>query len=63
MNIYKDILKSLESLDCCGEDKLESTEETQELKQNPCLDGHEMLGMKEEDGRQVPNCVPIEEKK
>jgi hypothetical protein len=28
---------------------------------NPCTEGYEMIGMKEKDGRQVPNCVPIKE--
>ena len=28
---------------------------------NPCWDGYEMIGMKEKDGKEVPNCVPIEE--
>lgn len=25
---------------------------------DPCWDGYEMVGMKEKDGKQVPNCVP-----
>jgi hypothetical protein len=25
---------------------------------NPCQDGYIMIGMKDKDGRQVPNCVP-----
>ena len=29
--------------------------------QGPCWDGYEMIGMKEKDGKEVPNCVPIEE--
>jgi len=28
---------------------------------NPCWDKYDMVGMKEKDGKQVPNCVPIEE--
>ena len=28
-------------------------------KENPCWDGYEMVGMKEKDGKSVPNCVPI----
>ena len=28
---------------------------------NPCTEGYEMIGMKEKDGKQVPNCVPIKE--
>jgi hypothetical protein len=27
-------------------------------KKGPCWSGYEMIGMKEKDGRQVPNCVP-----
>ena len=29
-----------------------------EAKENPCWDGYEMVGMKEKDGKPVPNCVP-----
>jgi len=28
---------------------------------NPCWDGYEMIGMKEKDGKEVPNCVPLDE--
>ena len=28
-----------------------------------CWDGYEAIGMKNKDGRQVPNCVPIKESK
>jgi starvation-inducible DNA-binding protein len=28
--------------------------------QNPCWDGYEMIGMKEVDGKMVPNCVPVD---
>jgi hypothetical protein len=28
----------------------------------PCWDGYEMIGMKEKDGREVPNCVPVKDK-
>ena len=34
-----------------------------EEDENPCWKGYEMVGMKEKDGRQVPNCVPIKEEK
>ena len=30
-------------------------------RENPCWKGYEMVGMKEKDGKQVPNCVPMEE--
>lgn len=30
---------------------------------NPCYDGYEAIGTKIKDGREVPNCVPIEAKK
>ena len=26
--------------------------------ENPCWEGYEQVGMKEKDGKQVPNCVP-----
>jgi hypothetical protein len=29
--------------------------------ENPCWKGYEMVGMKEKDGREVPNCVPMSE--
>ena len=32
-----------------------------EADDNPCWDGYEMVGMKEKDGKEVPNCVPIKE--
>jgi hypothetical protein len=35
------------------------TSGTTEFKE-PCYDGYEMIGMKEKDGKMVPNCVPIE---
>jgi hypothetical protein len=28
---------------------------------DPCWKGYEMIGMKQKDGRKVPNCVPIKE--
>ena len=28
---------------------------------NPCWKGYKQIGMKEKDGKEVPNCVPIEE--
>ena len=36
-------------------------ESIKEEDKNPCWDGYEMIGMKEKDGKEVPNCVPIEE--
>ena len=28
-------------------------------KNTPCWNGYEMIGMKEKNGKEVPNCVPI----
>ena len=28
-----------------------------EQKEDPCWDGYEMIGMKDKDGKEVPNCV------
>jgi len=36
-------------------------ESIKEEDKNPCWDGYEMIGMKEKDGKEVPNCVPLEE--
>jgi len=30
---------------------------------DPCWANYEQFGMKEKDGKQVPNCVPKKEKK
>ena len=32
------------------------------LKEDPCWDGYEQVGMKNKGGRQVPNCVPESKK-
>jgi len=40
----------------------QKTADTIDLE-DPCWDGYEMVGMKEKDGRMVPNCVPIEASK
>ena len=33
----------------------------EEAKNDPCWDGYEMIGMKNKDGKKVPNCVPKNE--
>ena len=30
---------------------------------DPCTEGYEQYGMKDMDGRQVPNCIPVDESK
>lgn len=30
---------------------------------DPCTEGYEQYGMKDMDGREVPNCIPIQEPK
>lgn len=47
---FKD-MESSKELDSSTLDELE----------NPCWDGYEMVGMKEKDGKPVPNCVPLKE--
>jgi hypothetical protein len=32
-----------------------------EAKKNPCWDGYEKVGTKQKNGKEVPNCVPVEE--
>ena len=46
--------------DLDGHDK-EPCEGCIEEKEGPCWKGYEMVGMKMKDGREVPNCVPINE--
>ena len=38
---------------------IESQIQTEE--QGPCWEGYQQIGMKEQDGKQVPNCVPVKE--
>ena len=39
----------------------EKVEEGKKKKSDPCWKGYEMIGMKEKGGKEVPNCVPLEE--
>lgn len=41
-----------EKMDCCPDETVE--------KQAPCWDGYVQRGMKEKDGKMVPNCVPVD---
>lgn len=36
-------------------------EELEKGEDDPCWDGYVQLGMKKKDGKEVPNCVPIDE--
>ena len=42
-------------------DKWRMSEATELNEEDPCWDGYQQVGMKENDGKQVPNCVPLEE--
>lgn len=45
--------ESMDKVDgCCPDESLE--------KKAPCWDGYVQRGMKEKDGKMVPNCVPVE---
>ena len=35
----------------------------QEMKDDPCWKGYEMVGTKDKNGKKVPNCVPVKEEK
>ena len=41
---------------CCG---LYGRGENEEMEDDPCWDGYEMIGTKMKKGREVPNCVPV----
>lgn len=36
----------------------ESLRKKKRKKKDPCWTGYEMVGMKDKDGKLVPNCVP-----
>jgi len=44
-------------------DKDRKVAEAKKMKDDPCWKGHEMVGKKMKDGREVPNCVPTKESK
>lgn len=72
LNLYFKTLQPLEFIDYDNLDAETKEEQTgrkfskdcncsEELdEENPCEAGYEMVGMKEKDGRLVPNCVPKE---
>lgn len=35
--------------------------ENKQMKDDPCWDGYEMVGKKKKNGKEVPNCVPVNE--
>lgn len=39
----------------------ESTKKKVDEDSNPCWDGYKQVGMKNKDGKRVPNCVPVDE--
>ena len=41
--------------------KIAKTKTKTKTKNTPCWNGYEMIGMKEKNGKEVPNCVPIKE--
>jgi len=52
----------LEDPDGDGVNEMEIEEDTEE-KDDPCWDGYTQVGMKEQNGEMVPNCVPSDEAK
>jgi hypothetical protein len=58
-HFYKDGEKDVEN--DLAEIEVESAKGSKkEMKDDPCWDGYEMVGKKEKDGKEVPNCVPKE---
>ena len=41
--------------------KVQTMNEEKKMKNDPCWKGYEMIGKKKKNGREVPNCVPVEE--
>ena len=46
-----DTMPSIGKSDCCPDENIE--------KKSPCWDGYVQRGMKEQNGKMVPNCVPV----
>jgi hypothetical protein len=42
-------------------DHIEQNIQQQSMNEDACWSGYQMVGMKDKDGRQVPNCVPVNE--
>lgn len=38
------------------------TKESSDDSEDPCWENYEQIGMKEKDGKEVPNCVPKDKK-
>ena len=45
-----------EEYNCCG---LYGRGENEQMEDDPCWEGYEMIGTKMKKGREVPNCVPV----
>ena len=41
--------------------RVQPMNEEKKMKNDPCWKGYEMIGKKKKNGREVPNCVPVEE--
>lgn len=41
--------------------KVQNMNEEKKMKNDPCWKGYEMIGKKKKNGREVPNCVPVDE--
>jgi hypothetical protein len=62
--------KKLKGMDWADDHISTSTDDAEEVadfltseSDNPCWSGYKQVGMKEKDGKEVPNCVPIKESK
>lgn len=42
-------------------DSIHDAENEMDEEKNPCWDGYKMVGTKTKDGKEVPNCVPVDE--
>ena len=55
-----DVRGTILSIDAKDIDKNDDMENIEEMK-NPCWKGYKMVGTKKKGGKEVPNCVPIDE--
>jgi outer membrane lipoprotein SlyB len=61
--VPKDDEKSARILASATQSKNIKEASTKEADEDPCWEGYEQYGMKEKDGKQVPNCVPKDNEK
>ena len=56
-----EVQRSYQASNAKARNEMGTSLEEKKKKDDPCWKDYEMVGMKEKDGKEVPNCVPLEE--